>query len=489
MLNSIDTIYKGVNTLSNESSKKVSNSNNSGEKKSFMPHIFVVLFIIITLAAIASYIVPAGEYDRVENDAGRTVVVPDSYEVVDQTPVSFLNYMFSIPTGFIETAEIVFGIIMIGGMFAIIERTGVINLGVGKLANTFANRGIFVIPILMIPFALITTFTGQVELSLIYLPAILPLILKLGFDKVTAVGTVLVATIAGFTIALTAPANLGVAQTIAEVELYSGIGYRIAILSTILIIGMLFVMRYAKKVRKNPELSVTYGDNDTLQLKEIENISSEKATTRQKLVTVAIIVAFAVLLWGLFEHGWYFRELSGLYIFTGIVVGILGGLRLSEVAESFVEGCKNILLGAMVVGIARAVAVVLNEGNIMDTIVYAGENLVGAVPSGVTATIMLFFQALLNFLIPSGSGQAVVTMPIMNGLADLSGVTRQTAVLAFLMGDGFTNIFFPTSGYFMAVLAIAKVSWEKWVKFIWPLLLIWYAVGIVFLFIAQAMNY
>ena len=197
------------------------------KKKASMPHIFVILFIIITLASLASYIVPAGEYDRVTMEDGREVIDPDTFQLVDSTPVGVFDFMFAIPTGLIETAEIIFGVLMIGGMFAVIERTGIINLGVGKLAHAFSNRGLWVIPILMIPFAIITTFTGQVELSLIYLPAILPLMLKLGFDKVTAAGTVLVATISGFTVALTAPANLGVSQTVSQLPLYSGMGYRV----------------------------------------------------------------------------------------------------------------------------------------------------------------------------------------------------------------------------------------------------------------------
>ena len=313
--------------------------------------------------------------------------------------------------------------------------------------------------------------------------------LKLGFDKVTAAGTVLVATISGFTVALTSPANLGVSQTVSQLPLYSGMGYRIVILAIILLVGIGFVVRYAKKVRSHPELSFTYDASDLTQNEAMLVTDEKKATTRQKLASVVVLIAFGVLLWGLFEHSWYFRELSGLYILTGVVVGLVGGLGVSQISESFIEGFKNILLGALVVGVARGVAVVLNEGNIMDTITYAAGNLVAAMPSSVTATIMLVVQGLLNFLIPSGSGQAMVTMPIMSGLADLSGVSRQTAVLAFLFGDGFSNIFYPTSGYFMAALAIAGIQWTKWVKFIWPLLLIWYGLAIVFLFIAQFINY
>lgn len=458
------------------------------EKKSWVPHIFVILFILIFLGALATYIVPAGSYDRVTNEDGMEVIDPNSFEYIERTPVDLFGFMLAIPNGFIETAEIVFGIIMIGGMFAVIERTGIISLGVGKLANTFSNRGLLVIPILMIPFALITTFTSQIELSLIYLPAIMPLILRLGFDRITAAATVLIATVAGFTMGVTSPANVGVAQQVSQLPLYSGMGYRIVILIIVLTIGIFYVMRYAKKVRDNPELSITYNEKD-LQQATMGESGDQKATKRQIAASLVLLAAFAILIYGLLEHGWYFRELAGLYVLTGVAVGLVGGLKGSQIAESFVEGFKNIILGAFVVGIARGIAVVLNEGNIMDTIIYAAGNLVESMPSAITATIMFVVQAIINFFIPSGSGQAMVTMPIMSGLADLSGVTRQTAVLAFLFGDGFANIFYPTSGYFMAALAIAGIAWEKWVKFIWKLLLIWYSLAIVFLIIAQFMNY
>lgn len=417
------------------------------------------------------------------------VIDPESFEYIDRTPVDLFGFMLAIPNGLIETAEIVFGIIIIGGMFAVIERTGIINLGVGKLANTFANRGLIVIPILMIPFALITAFTSQIELSLIYLPAILPLILRLGFDKVTAAATVLIATVAGFTLGITSPANVGVAQQVSQLPLYSGMNYRIIMLITILTIGIFYVMRYAKKVRDNPELSVTYDEYERIQNNVVEDNGEQKATKRQIAASFILLIAFGVLIYGLLVHGWYFRELAGLYILIGVAVGIVGGLNGTQIAESFVEGFKNIILGALVVGIARGIAVVLNDGNIMDTLIYAAGNVVASMPSEITAVIMFVVQGIINFFIPSGSGQAMVTMPIMSGLADLSGVTRQVAVLAFLFGDGFANIFYPTSGYFMAALAIAGIAWEKWVKFIWKLLLIWYSLAIVFLLIAQWMNY
>ena len=456
-------------------------------KKLKVPHIFVILFLMIALASLVSYIIPAGQFERVANDSGAEVIQPGTFEYIEASPVTFFEFMFAIPDGFIQTAEIIFGIIMIGGMFAVIERTGVISLAVNKLASKFSDKGLWIIPTLMIPFALFTTFTGQVEMSLVYLPAILPLVLKLGFDRITATAIVLVATISGFSLALAIPANLGVAQEIAELPLYSGMWYRIILLAIVLTVGMAYVWRYAKKVQRNPELSIMFDEKD--EEPEVDDIPDQKATKRQLWTAVTLLVGFGVLLFGLLNYGWYFRELTGLYALIGIAAGLVAGLSSSEIADAFNEGFKKILLGAIVVGIARGIAVVLDAGDIMDTIIYALGEFVGIMPDSLTAVFMLIVQAALNFLIPSGSGQAMVTMPIMSGLSDISGVTRQTAVLAFLMGDGFTNIFYPTSGYFMATLAVGGVRWEKWLKFIFPLLIVWYLIAVAALVIAQFIDY
>lgn len=456
-------------------------------KKLKVPHIFVILFLMIALASLVSYIIPAGQFERVANDSGAEVIQPGTFEYIEASPVTFFEFMFAIPDGFIQTAEIIFGIIMIGGMFAVIERTGVISLAVNKLASKFSDKGLWIIPTLMIPFALFTTFTGQVEMSLVYLPAILPLVLKLGFDRITATAIVLVATISGFSLALAIPANLGVAQEIAELPLYSGMWYRIILLTIVLTVGMAYVWRYAKKVQRNPELSIMFDEKD--EEPELEDIPNQKATKRQLWTALTLLVGFGVLLFGLLNYGWYFRELTGLYALIGIAAGLVAGLSSSEIADAFNEGFKKILLGAIVVGIARGIAVVLDAGDIMDTIIYALGEFVGIMPDSLTAVFMLVVQAALNFLIPSGSGQAMVTMPIMSGLSDISGVTRQTAVLAFLMGDGFTNIFYPTSGYFMATLAVGGVRWEKWLKFIFPLLIVWYLIAATALVIAQFIDY
>lgn len=459
------------------------------DKQSKVPHIYVILLMMTGLAAILTHIIPAGSYDRVKDSTGAEILQDGTYAQTSSSPASFFDFMFAIPDGLIDTADIVIGIILIGGMFAVIEKAGLIDLAVSRLAAAFESRGLWVIPTLMVPFALFTAFTDQIELALVYLPAILPLILRLGFDRITATGIVLVSTVVGFGLGLTAPANVGTAQRIAQLPLYSGMGYRAVLLAIFLFIGIVFVWRHAARVRYNPDLSNRYGSANRMSDTQTVTVETPKATGRQIAASIVLLAGFAFLIFALLQFGWFFRELAGLYLIIGAVVGLVAGLRPSEIAESFNSGFQKILLGALVVGFARGVAVVLEDGHIMDTIIYGAAQLAQAVPDSFTAVMMLVVQAGLNFLIPSGSGQAMVTMPILSGLADLSGVSRQTAVLAFLMGDGFSNIFYPTSGYFMAVLAISGIRWEKWIRYIWPLIAIWYGLGAVAVVVAGFINY
>ncbi len=455
---------------------------NTNKRKFEMPHIYVILFILIALGALASYIVPAGQFDREEVD-GRSVIIPNTFEFIPQNPVGFFEFMTAIPRGVEQTVIIIFGIMAIGAMFKVIEKAGVIDLIINFLIKQFGNKGLLIIPTIIVPLALFVSLTGNIESSLIFLPALLPLFLRLGFDRMAATATVLIATVVGFSVALTAPANLGTAQTIAELPLFSGIGYRAIVLVVMTIIGILFVSFYIKRVQKDPSKTLITDDVDDSQFIEKDEDIKE-VSTRTVVATWVFIAALGFMLFGIFQYQWYFIELAGFYILTGLVVGLIGGLGPSKIAEAMNDGIRNILLGALIVGVARAVSVVLEDGAIMDTVVHGLSLIITFLPEWIVPVAMMIVQGLLNFLIPSGSGQAAATMPIMVGLVDLSEMTRQTAVLAFLFGDGFSNIFYPTSGYFMAALAIAQIKYTDWIKFIWPLLLLWYGVGAIFLIIA-----
>ncbi|MEB8150718.1 YfcC family protein [Staphylococcus xylosus] len=457
------------------------------KKKFKMPHIYVILFVFGVIATIATYIVPSGEFKRIKGPEGREMVDADSFHYITSAPVGIVDFISIIPRGLIEAGEIVFFTLIIGGMFMVLRRTGIIEIAVDNLARRFIYKSIFIIPVLTTVFAIVATLIGTAELSLVYIPVIIPLIIALGYDSITATAIALCGTVVGFTVGVLNPINTGLAQKLSGIPVFSGIGLRIILFIVVLAVTIIFIMRYAKKVQKQPTLSSVYEDDSEKRelYQHITEHAPTTATTRQKWGIAVIFAFFIILVYGVTTQGWFMVEMAGLFIFMGVIVGIVSGLSMQTICEAFNDGFKDVLMGAIIVGLARSIAVVLEDGKIMDTIVHG----LGSIIDGTTPTIavigMYAVQMLINFIISSGSGQALVTMPIMAPLADMLGITRQTAVLAFQLGDGFTHIFYPTSGYFMAALAIGGVSYTKWIRFFFPLFIIWVVISIITLIIAQ----
>ncbi|MCA2498908.1 YfcC family protein [Staphylococcus xylosus] len=452
-----------------------------------MPHIYVILFVFGVIATIATYIVPSGEFKRIKGPEGREMVDADSFHYITSAPVGIVDFISIIPRGLIEAGEIVFFTLIIGGMFMVLRRTGIIEIAVDNLARRFIYKSIFIIPVLTTVFAIVATLIGTAELSLVYIPVIIPLIIALGYDSITATAIALCGTVVGFTVGVLNPINTGLAQKLSGIPVFSGISLRIILFIVVLAVTIVFIMRYAKKVQKQPTLSSVYEDDSEKRelYQHITEHAPTTATTRQKWGIAVIFAFFIILVYGVTTQGWFMVEMAGLFIFMGVIVGFVSGLSMQTICEAFNDGFKDVLMGAIIVGLARSIAVVLEDGKIMDTIVHG----LGSVIDGTTPTIavigMYAVQMLINFIISSGSGQALVTMPIMAPLADMLGITRQTAVLAFQLGDGFTHIFYPTSGYFMAALAIGGVSYTKWIRFFFPLFIIWVVISIITLIIAQ----
>jgi uncharacterized ion transporter superfamily protein YfcC len=462
------------------------------KKKGFqMPHIYVILFLFSAIAAVLTYFIPAGKFERVPGPEGRTTIDPNSFTQVDQTPVGLIDFLTIIPRGLIDAGEVVFFTFIIGGMFMVLRHTGIIEIAVDNLSRKFSNNSILLIPILTTVFAVVATLIGTPELSLVYIPVIMPLMIALGYDSMVAAAIALCGTVLGFAAGVLNPINTGLAQKISGLPVFSGMGLRLIIFILALSLAVFFIMRYANKVKQDPINSLVYEDDREKRelYQKVETVQKRRANTRQKLASIATLVFFGTLVYGVIGHGWFMVEMSGLFIVMGIVVGLIAGLTTMQICEAFNQGFRDVLVGAIIVGVARAVAVVLEDGQIMDTIVHSLGSLVGDLPAVLSAVGMYFVQLLINFIIPSGSGQALVTMPIMAPLADMIGVTRQTAVLAFQLGDGFAHILYPTSGYFMAALVIAGVPYQKWIKFFIPLFIMWAGLSIVMLIIAQSIQW
>ena len=452
-----------------------------------VPHVLVLLFAIIIIAAVSTYIVTPGVYERVEMN-GREVIDPDSYQVVERNAVGIFGILKSVPKGLNEVAYIVFFIFIVGGAFGIIAETGAVDAGIAKLTRILEGKEKLIIPAVMSVFALGGSTLGMAEETLAFIPAMVPLAIALGFDSLTGVAMVLIGAGAGFAGAFMNPFTVGIAQGVAELPLFSGMGFRIIVWVVITGIAIAYVYRYASKIKENPELSPVYEDD--LEKDELVNLDEfEEMKSHHKSVLGVVVIAFALLIWGVTQYGWFITEISALFLGMGIAAGLIGKLGLEGTADSFVEGAKNLTMAALIVGVARGILVVLNEGHIIDTILHSVSMAIEGLPAYLSAIGMYLFQCVLNIIVPSGSGQAALTMPIMAPLSDLVGVTRQTAVLAYQLGDGFTNIWSPTSGYFMAGLGLAGVAWHKWAKWFLPLLLIWMVAGGALVTIAHFIQF
>lgn len=461
------------------------------KKKLKVPHVYVLLIAIILVCSALTYVIPAGNYDMmtIETDSGtREVVDPSTYHSTESSPVNVMGFLSSIPRGMNEAAGIIFFIFIVGGSFGVLQDTGAIEAGLGRLTRTFSGKETLLIPVIMLAFSCGGAIIGMAEETLPFIPIMVSLCIALGFDSMTGTAMVLMGAGAGFAGAFMNPFTIGVAQGIAELPLFSGLWYRVIVFFVMVSIAIIFVMRYASKIKKNPELSPMY-EIDRKREDNLDLSNLHEFGTREKVILLVFVASIILLIYGVITYGWYFNEISALFLGMAIVVGLIGNLGLNGFAESLGKGMAAVAAGALIVGFARGILVVLTDGNIIHTILYSSANLLSTLPSAVTAVGMYIFQCLLNFIIPSGSGQAAVSIPILAPLADMVGVTRQTAVLAFQLGDGISNIFTPTSGYFMAGLALAKIPWVKWAKWILPAIITWYLTGAAFIVIAQIMHF
>ncbi len=467
----------------------MSTAANTDKKRKFeVPHTYVILFSIIVLATIGTYFIPAGVYDRIQDAAtGRTIVDVASYHNVEQTPVSFFGMFKAIPQGMIRAASIVFFVFIMGGSFTMMQATGAIDAGIAKVITKFKTRDTIVIPVIMLLFSILGFTIGAAEEVIPFVPIAIALSRGFGYDDIVGVAMVSTGAAIGFSGGMLNPFTVGVAQGIAELPLYSGIVFRSVVYIILYIIAVWYVMRYAKKVKADPTQSVLYGvETDAIPTLHHEELP--ELTGRHKLALVAMVLGIIYMVYGVMKQGWYINEISALFILLGIIVASIGGLGANEMARCFVKGCRAIAFGALVVGIARVILVVMEQGQIMDSIIHGLASAVGMLPAQITAAGMFVVQSIINFFIPSGSGQAATVMPIMAPLADVLGITRQTAVLAFQYGDAFSNQIIPTSGALLGILGLANVPYDRWLKYNWKLVGIWSIVGIIAVIVASLVE-
>ena len=454
-----------------------------------MPHTMAILFGCVVFIAILTYIIPAGSYERIVNASGTKVVNPDSFTYIESSPTTPMGILTSITKGFSGSASILALTLFSGGAIMILRKIGIIDAAMSTLARKMEGRGVLVIPILMSVFALIDNFIGTPELCMVYIPIVMPLMFRLGFDSITTMATVVLGSAAGFTGAIANPFTVAIGQKICELPLYSGWQFRLVVLLTTLIIGILYVMRYANKVQKNPELSSMYQEDAERRAEFMNKENTIVLSSRQRFAGIYAVVVFMSAMLGILILHWDLPEMTGMFILMGFGAGIIAGHGTRNMCVDFIDGCKDTMSGVIYITLARATYVIMTESNIIDTLVHSMADMLNSLPAQLTIIGILFIVTILNFFVSSGSGKAVMLFPVLSPLADLCGITRQTAVLAYQFGDGFTNMFWPTNGTQGACLGIVGIPWNKWAKFYFPLLCMWYVAAVIFLLAAQAIQF
>lgn len=451
------------------------------------PSPIIILVCVILFCALASYVIPAGVYERVKDvHTGKMVVDPATFHYVAQKPTGFLDFFTSINKGFKGGITIIAFLFMVGGSLNILAKTGAIVAGLSALVKKMRNHSILLIPVLMTTLATFSTLAGCNEEYLAFTPLVVSVALALGFDSLTALGMLFCSVAAGYGAGCTQPFSVGVAQGIAGVPIFSALPYRIGIFFILLILNISFVMYHAHKVKKNPQSSPVY-EIDQAKTHDINIDEAEPLTTRQAICLALLGLNFVGIIVGVLKFDFYMNEISALFIIMGVLSGIICGLKPNDICDAFLDGCKGMMLPCLAVAMCKAATILLDNARVMDTIIHALAGMLDVFPSSAIAFGMFIIQG-FNLLVPSSSGQAAISMPIMAPLADIVGLTRQTAVFAFTFGDAFTNCITPASGATMSYLAMANVPYKKWLRFVLPLIGVWWIVAFCFLTYATAIN-
>ncbi|MHC5110194.1 MAG: YfcC family protein [Planctomycetota bacterium] len=477
-------------------------------RKLRIPHVIALLTIVVFAASLLTYVVPSGRYERKEeNVAGMTkeVVIPGTFQTLKKVyslrgvllgssndnaneayPVSFMGALTAIPKGLEESADIIFFIFIIGGTFGILQATGTIPAAVKKLLDHLGHSTTLLTIVIMVVIGIGGSTLGMGEEFIPLVPIFIMISRRLGYDRIFGLALVLLAADMGFAAATTNPFTVNIAQGIAGIKLNSGISLRIIFFIGCMTLTIVHVLRYGARIKASPSASLLADVPD----EHVNDTLDSHAFSRSHMLTIVLsILIFAGILFGVQRWGWWLSDMAGGFFLMGIVAAIVCRMTLHEATGAFVKGMEEMVVAALVVGFAKGVQVALSDGQILHTIIHYAETSLQGIPRQVSVLGMLVFQTTLNFAIPSGSGQAAVTMPIMAPLADLLGITRQTAVLAFQFGDGLSNTIVPTSGILMAMLALAGIPYNKWLRFVWPLFLQLLALAGVFLVIAVAIGY
>lgn len=468
-----------------------------GIKQFKVPHVYAIIFALMVIFAVLTWIVPSGSYQRQEVN-GREVTVAGTYEQSEKTyideetgdEVDLRQGVFDVlqaPTrGIQEAIEVVAFILIVGGSFQVITKTGAITSGMGRVVRRFKNKDILIIPIAMVLFALGGTSFGMAEETLPFFAIFMPIMMAMGFDSMTAFMVVFVGARTGYIASTINPFNVLIAQGILGIQGNPQLWLRMIAWVVLTAVAITWVVLYARRVKKNPESSITFEDDIA---KKVEFAADESAldaefTGRQKGVLAVFIAGMCLIIWGLVTQGWYMNEISAVFLAMGLLAGVIAGFSQDVIAQEFVAGIADFAFSAIVVGLARGILVIASDGMIIDTILNALATGLGGIPAVLFTTLLYAVENLLAILVPSSSGLAALTAPIFGPLTEFMGLNPEAAVWALSMGSATMSLICPTSAILVAGLGVCKIKLGQWWKTVWKFFLVVSLINIVFVAIS-----
>lgn len=455
-----------------------------------VPDTIVIITAVLALFVVLTWIIPAGQFERKQVLLAE-VVVPGSYKALPQVPQGIGQFFMAPVKGFISAANIIAFVLFIGGAFGVLNKTEAIEKGLKKIIALSYKSPIYqkmFIPMLMLIFSISGATFGMCEEGLVFVLLTIPIALALGYDSIVGVAIPFIGAGVGFAGAVSNPFTIGIAQGICEIPIFSGWEYRIIVWLVLTSIAIVFIMVYAKKVKANPSLSLVY-DIDILRNNVYDISQKVKMSFRDTAIIFSFFLVIICLVIGVNLWQWHINEISALFIALAVSAAIIAKLPIQTAIDAFMFGAKEMLPASFVIAFSKGILIIITEGKIIDTILFQLSEFIQGMPPLVSVQVMFYIQSLIHILVPSGSGQAALSMPIMAPLSDLIGVTRQTTVLIFQLGDGINSMIIPTSGVTMGILSVAKIPYQKWIKWIWPLMVMLFMAAMLLLIPPVTMFY
>lgn len=459
------------------------------KRKFKMPHTYVILSGLLILVSMLTHIIPSGQFERIKDAAtGKMIVVPGSFTFSPGKTPKIFDVFLNLQRGYIDAADIMFLIIFAYGFVYMLIKNGTLDAFLGALIKIMGKKIHWLIPISMLTIGILSSTMGIYEEVYGLIPVFIGIAVALGYDIVVGGSIVFLGVVTGFSAATLNPFSIGIAQGISGVPMFSGIKLRIIIFIVAEAISISYVMWYANKVKKDPTKSVVYGlELESFHKKDVDDLKDIKVTTRQKLCLALFIATISFLLIGTTKFGWYINEIAAMFLMMMIVVGLVGGYTPTEIAKTFIESTKTMVPSMFVVGFTRGILLTMKDAMISDSIVFYLVKFLEGQSKIFSALGMLGLQNIIHIFITGSSSQATITMPIMAPTSELIGLSKQTAILAYQFGNGFSNMFWPTACALET--GLIGVPLDRWYKFITPLFLLTVLLQIVFMIIAVVIGY